>query len=169
MDAVSLLERQHAQMKNLFDELRKAVESERADLLGMLADELTVHMTLEEQLFYPAVASLRSRTQAGDALDEHHKLRARLVELVRIPGGDVDFPSKLTLLEGEFLRHAGEENAELFPVARERLAPEELRRLGARMKALADELHGEEDLHGRLLDEVPAPGRDPGERERLPL
>jgi iron-sulfur cluster repair protein YtfE (RIC family) len=164
MDAVALLERQHAQIIDLIDELRQAVEAERADVLGMLATELVVHMALEEFYVDELTPGFVSSAKRNDALDEHHRLRARLLDLLRRPASDADFPSKLSSLEGDFRRHMGDEEAEYFPILRERVGGEVLRDLARKMEKLSQRLHREGELEWHLLDGVPAPSRDPNER-----
>ena len=58
-DAIDLLTTDHKEVKTLFKQYDKLVESdgseeEKQTLAGQICQMLTVHATLEEELFYPA-------------------------------------------------------------------------------------------------------------------
>ena len=68
-DAIVLLEADHAAVKKLFTEAEKAAKQdghgkhhgeEKRDLFNQINGALTVHATIEEEIFYPAVKKARS-------------------------------------------------------------------------------------------------------------
>lgn len=65
-DAVQLLKADHKQVKKLFEQYRSASDDkEKRRIAGHLFSELTIHATLEEEIFYPAV---RSQLEPADML-----------------------------------------------------------------------------------------------------
>jgi len=56
-DAVKMLKADHKLIKKLFDQFNTASADEKTPLANRLCTELTIHSTLEEELFYPAVRS----------------------------------------------------------------------------------------------------------------
>jgi hemerythrin superfamily protein len=65
-DAISLLKKDHRKVEALFEQFEKARDSGRkATLAEQICRELTVHATIEEELFYPALqGGRRGRTRA---------------------------------------------------------------------------------------------------------
>ncbi len=65
-DAVQMLLADHKLVRKLFDQFRAASADEKTYLADRLCTELTIHSTLEEELFYPAV---RSKLKPADVLE----------------------------------------------------------------------------------------------------
>src|SRR5256885_14591992 len=57
MKATTLLERQHRKVKGIFKKLESG-RSDPAPLIKELCDDLAGHMTIEQELFYPAIKHL---------------------------------------------------------------------------------------------------------------
>jgi hemerythrin-like domain-containing protein len=74
-DAVQLLKADHKLVKKLFDQFRSASDNEKPRIAGQLFNELTIHATLEEEIFYPAVrnqlepAGMFESSDEGEGLD----------------------------------------------------------------------------------------------------
>jgi len=64
-DAVKMLKADHKLIKKMFDQFNIASADKKTDLAKRLCTELTIHATLEEELFYPAV---RSKFNPSDVL-----------------------------------------------------------------------------------------------------
>jgi len=91
-DAVSVLKHQHRQVEALF---KQALSSEdpraRKRLLSEIAEALTLHTKIEEEIFYPAVRSLGTESiehLVDEALEEHHVVDLVLAELPRVNSRD---------------------------------------------------------------------------------
>jgi len=61
-DAVKMLKADHKLIKKLFDQFNTASADEKTPLAKRLCTELTIHSTLEEELFYPAVRNNQKPT-----------------------------------------------------------------------------------------------------------
>jgi hemerythrin-like domain-containing protein len=141
--ATTLLKKQHQEVKGLFRKIDKTEQaSTRQDLMSQIIQKLTVHSTIEEEIFYPAVRSLGSQKAEDtilEALEEHHVVKLVLEELPEIDPEDEHFSAKMTVLSELVEHHADEEEDEMFTLAA-KLGDGELETLGMRMAARAEEL-----------------------------
>ena len=121
-DAVALLKKDHAEVKKLFGEYDKLVEreadaAEREMLALKICDMLTVHATIEEEIFYPACRE--ALADGDDLVDEATVEHARAKDLIgQIESARADdemYDAKVKVL-GEYINHhVKEEQNELFP------------------------------------------------------
>jgi hemerythrin-like domain-containing protein len=110
--------------------------------MSQIIQKLTVHSTIEEEIFYPAVRSLGSQKAEDtilEALEEHHVVKLVLEELPEIDPEDEHFSAKMTVLSELVEHHADEEEDEMFTLAA-KLGDGELETLGMRMAARAEEI-----------------------------
>ncbi|CAI10040.1 hypothetical protein ebA6857 [Aromatoleum aromaticum EbN1] len=118
-DALGALLEDHRKVNKLFGDFEKAKTSEeKAGIARTVCNELTVHATLEEELFYPAVREI-DPGKFGDLLDEakvEHAAAKDLIAQIESMGPDDElFDAKVTVL-GEYVKHhVKEEEEELFP------------------------------------------------------
>jgi hypothetical protein len=120
--------------------------SSSARLKKGLADNvclaLEIHTQLEEELFYPAL-----RVVAGDnellrkSAPEHDEMRGLLSRLRHMPATDPAHDDTFFDLMRHVMHHVADEETMLLPLA-ERLIPEQLPELGARMNKRRLELLG---------------------------
>ena len=123
-DATALLARDHAEVKKLFKQYEKLADGEaegeeRQALAEQICAMLTVHATIEEEIFYPAA---READVEDDLLDEAEVEHASAKELIaQIQGMEPDddlYDAKVTVL-GEYVEHhVQEEEGEMFPKCR---------------------------------------------------
>ena len=123
-DATTLLAKDHKDVKALFkryDRLTKADAegSERQQLAEQICQMLTVHATIEEEIFYPAV---REAEVDEDLLDEaeveHASAKDLIAQIQSMSPEDDLYDAKVTVL-GEYINHhVEEEEGEMFPKAR---------------------------------------------------
>jgi len=123
-DATALLARDHAEVKKLFKQYEKLADAEaegeeRQALAEQICAMLTVHATIEEEIFYPAA---READVEDDLLDEAEVEHASAKELIaQIQGMEPDddlYDAKVTVL-GEYVEHhVQEEEGEMFPKCR---------------------------------------------------
>ena len=143
MKATSLLKKQHQEVKGLFRKIDKSEDpSTRQDIMAQIIEKLTVHSTIEEEIFYPAVRNLgteKAEDSILEALEEHHVVKLVLEELPTVDTENEHFSAKMTVLGELVEHHADEEEDEMFRLAA-KLGGGELEALGTRMAARAEEL-----------------------------
>ncbi len=148
MDAIALLKKDHAAVRALLDDLEstttRGVKTRNA-LLEKIALELKAHTTIEEEIFYPAFKAAGKRSDDDkmyfEALEEHRA--AGDLVLIDLQGTDPaseKFSGRAKVLSELVHHHAGEEEKEMFPRARELISKEELIALGEQMAARKKEL-----------------------------
>jgi len=119
-DAIAMLKADHEKVQSLFDEFDTARRgSQKQRLVEEICMELTVHATLEEEIFYPAA---RAAIDDSDLLDEaeieHASAKELIAQLEELSPGDDKYDARVTVL-GEYIRHhVKEEQGELFPLVR---------------------------------------------------
>jgi hemerythrin superfamily protein len=118
-DAIALLKADHKKVSALFDEFEKARASSRKKaIVAEICHELTVHTTLEEEIFYPAVkAALKDHELVPEANVEHASVKDLIAQVEgKEPDGEV-YDARVKVM-GEFVKHhVKEEQNEMFPKA----------------------------------------------------
>lgn len=142
-DAIALLKEDHEKVRGLLGQLEKASGARREKLLGQVEQELKVHTTIEEEIFYPAYRDAARKKEDKklyfEAVEEHHVVDLVLPE-TKEGGSPEELKAKAKVLKDLVEHHADEEEKEMFPRARKALDREELRALGERMQQRKDEL-----------------------------
>jgi hemerythrin superfamily protein len=146
-DAIALLKEDHKKVKGLLGDLEKSSMrgGPRAQkLVAQIDKELTIHTTIEEEIFYPAfrdaVRSKDDKKMYYEAKEEHHVVKLVLPEVKEGGMAIEEFAAKCKVLKELVEHHAGEEEKEMFPEARKVLSRAELQDLGDRMAARKKQL-----------------------------
>jgi hypothetical protein len=139
MNAITLLEEDHAKMRKLLDELESTTErgvKTRTELFATIKGELTIHEIIEEEIFYP---ELKAHPKAKDIVlegyEEHHVVDLVMKELEDVPVDDESWGAKAKVMKENVEHHMEEEEGEMFKQARSVFDRAELEDLGERMEA----------------------------------
>lgn len=148
-NAITLLKEDHKTVKALLEELAETGDRaprKREQLLEQIALEVTVHTTIEEEIFYPAFLAAAKKKEEEtlyyEAQEEHKAAKVVLADLQRADPATPSFHGKAKVLKELILHHAKEEENEMFPQARSLLSKEELDELGEKMAARKQVLMG---------------------------
>ncbi|HEX8171266.1 MAG TPA: hemerythrin domain-containing protein [Thermoanaerobaculia bacterium] len=142
-DAIALLKQDHENVRKLLAQLVSASGARRTKLLGQIEQEVKVHSTIEEEIFYPAYYQAARKKEDKqlffEALQEHH-----VVDLV-MPEADEgasaeELKAKAKVLRELIEHHAEEEEKEMFPRARKAMDRDDLRALGEQMMRRKEDL-----------------------------
>jgi hemerythrin superfamily protein len=143
MNAVKLLEADHQHVKQLFRQFEDAPESgydKKAALSKEIFQELMVHTTVEEEIFYPAVKEKVAKLDelVTESFEEHHVVDVVMEELKGMKPEDEAYDAKFKVLMENVRHHISEEEKHMFPG----LKPmrEELDELGDRMAQRKEQL-----------------------------
>ncbi|MGV2914922.1 hemerythrin domain-containing protein [Streptomyces alfalfae] len=121
MDVVSLLMRQHGDIRNLFDEVERTNGEERRDAFRRLVRLLAVHETAEEEVVHPfARRALPGGEQViKDRLAEERAAKETLAALDDLDTDDPKFMPQLLKLRKDVQEHArAEERYEFSHIRR---------------------------------------------------
>jgi hemerythrin superfamily protein len=137
-DACTLLDDDHRKVERLFAEYQSAGndQTRKSRLAQTICLELTVHATIEEEIFYPA---LRKATGEDEMIDEaeqeHHEARDLITEIEDAEQMD----PLIARLQKAVEHHVGEERDEIFAKAR-KTSGLDLMALGAQLESRKREL-----------------------------
>jgi len=144
MDAITLLKDDHDRLKKLLNELDATTErgvKTRERLLGRVKEELTVHESIEEEIFYPALKEHpKTKEITLEAYEEHHVVDMVMKEIEGLPFDDERWSAKFTVMKENIEHHIEEEEGQMFKQARQVFEEEELEALGERMAARKEQL-----------------------------
>jgi hemerythrin superfamily protein len=151
MNAIELLKEDHDKVERLFKSFESAKESEeqgtRQEIARQICLELTVHASVEEELFYPAVDEQAAASEDEevehklDEADEEHRLVKVLVaEISEMEEGDLHFDAKVKVLKDLVEHHVEEEEGALMPRAQKLLPSDVLEALGTQIETRKQEL-----------------------------
>ena len=151
-DAIALLKADHAEVKKCFKAYQKLVDAEaeadeRRELAEQICSLLSVHATIEEEIFYPAArAVLGDEVDLMDEADVEHASAKELIAQIRSMGPDGDhYDAKVKVL-GEYIdHHVEEEQDEMFPKVKK--AGLDTAAIGKELVARKEELMREERVH----------------------
>jgi len=176
MDAITLLTRDHDQVRRLFEQFRSAQDASNGQLMRDTADkvfaELEVHTTIEEEIFYPAARGQDEEIDEtlDESLQEHHVVDVLMEEMKGIESGSDEWVAKMTVLIENVEHHAEEEEKELFPDSRKELGDERMDELGLEMEARKATLKGDDATREELLakaKELDVEGRSEMSKDEL--
>jgi len=151
-DAVALLKADHRKVEDLFEKFEKASRVDiKEALVREICTELSVHATIEEEIFYPACkGQIGDEALLDEAYVEHDGAKVLIAELI---DGDPDmafYDAKVKVLAEMIKHHVKEEEKRsegLFAEARK--AGLDFDALGLRMTARKEAL--KKELQGSKL------------------
>ncbi len=144
MDALGLLRNDHDEVSEMFDVYEVGVETADAESKKKLAREicraLTVHATIEEEIFYPACDKTIEDGERllAEARVEHAMLKVLIGKIEAAKPGSIEFDAHVRVLGEYVAHHVDEEQDELFPRVEE--SELDLDELGAKLEARKVEL-----------------------------
>lgn len=138
MDAITLLTQDHDTVESVFAKYEQTTErahKTRRKLVDQMIKELSIHATIEEDVFYPAVRQGVEEVEDDvlEGIAEHHIVKWTLSELQRAEPTDEMFHPRVTILMEMVRHHVEEEEGEMFPSVKQAMSNDELADLGERL------------------------------------
>lgn len=164
-DAIALLRADHALVEDLFEKYEKARGDDRkAALAEQICNELKVHVSIEEEIFYPAAReAMREEDLMDEAIVEHQGAKDLIAQIENGKPGDDLYDAKVKVLSEYIKHHVKEEHNEMFPQVRKTKL--DLKELGERMQARKTEL---KEGGARSSGSLQGSGRGRGRGEKRP-
>ncbi len=153
-DAIALLKSDHRNVEGLFERYEKSKNKNvKWKLAHEICLELSVHTTIEEELFYPAIRDTVDEEIHDEAYVEHDGAKALIAEILAGMPDDDFFDAKVKVLSEMIKHHVKEEEQRdgMFAQAKDD-GDVDLVALGAAMAARKKELAGKMKTAG-----VPTP------------
>ena len=121
-DAVSLLIKDHKDvtvMFKQFEELSDRSKVSKKKIADQICIALTIHMHLEEKIFYPSVRSaIKDDDLIDEALVEHASAKELIAQIKDMDPGDNLYDAKIKVLSEQIEHHVSEEEDDMFPKVR---------------------------------------------------
>jgi hemerythrin superfamily protein len=145
MNAIDLLKADHRAVEKLFAAFEEtSAKATKAKLAEQICFELSVHATIEEELFYP---SLRGAMDEEDMLDEaqveHDGAKVLIAEIMAGEPGEEFFDAKVKVLSEEIKHHVKEEEGPGGIFSQAKKSGVDLADLGRRLAERKEELKAE--------------------------
>ena len=142
-DAIALLKDDHRKVEELFEQFEKASGDGRKEKLAQqICLELSVHATIEEEIFYPACEGKVEEDLLKESYVEHDAAKVLIAQIISGSGeNDEFFDSKVKVLQEEIEHHVEEEEKRMEGVfAQARKAGLDMDALGEQLAARKEEL-----------------------------
>lgn len=168
-ELLKMLKEDHKKVKKAFQEFARLDPQQQGDecqaLVMQTCEDLALHTTLEEEVFYPAIRSiLRDEQLVDEAEVEHASAKTLIADLRQLPPEDRAYAATFKVL-GEYVKHhIGEEESEIFPqLTRARLDWDDLQQ---QMTTRRQQLEGElrpDAVEGGAARQAITEGSDAGD------
>ena len=142
--AIMLLKQDHKAVSDLAERFERARTPQKKQIAATICRMLTIHATIEEEIFYPAmreVADEELEELLNEAQVEHQSVKdlvAQVEGMLRQAEGDSLFEARVKVLAEYVKHHVREEEREMFPLVRE--TDLDLKDLGERLAERKAEL-----------------------------
>jgi hypothetical protein len=132
-EALKLLKEDHAKVQSLFNQYEKLEsDAEKQEVATTICNELKLHASMEEQIFYPAVRrAIEDQEVMNEADVEHAGAKELIAKIEKSNPADEHFDALVTVLGEAIKHHVKEEEGEMFKQIRK--ADLDLEALGDRM------------------------------------
>ena len=137
-DAVALMERDHQAILAMFDAYDALLAAQgtpaaRKALADEICMDITIHMRLENEMFYPVARGSAPGAGPLDAAGaDHNGTREQIAQLLAMQPDEPGYDAKMLALGRLIRRHVAQEGEHLFPAVR--VSGVDLARLAGRVR-----------------------------------
>jgi hypothetical protein len=138
--AVRLLKEEHLKLRELFDRASEEEGEKRTRTAREIALRMGIHMTIEEEILYPALAGFIPDDEIKEGIVEHQAGKTMLDEIEQLDGDEPLFGTKVSVLGEVTMHHIDEEEEEMFEEAK-KSRELDLEAIGRQLEARRAELY----------------------------
>jgi len=141
-DAIALLKDDHRTVEDLFAQFEKATgDGRKQSIAEQICLELSVHATIEEEIFYPACEGKIEEDLLKEAYVEHDGAKVLIAEIEAGGPDDEFYDAKVKVLQEQIEHHVEEEEKRMEGMfAQARKAGLDMDALGEQLAARKAEL-----------------------------
>lgn len=150
--AIRLLKEEHHIFRQLFDRAEAAEDAALSKIGAELCMRLAVHMTIEEEILYPALKPILGDDEINEGIVEHASGKALAAEIEQLDGTETLYRAKIHVLGEETVHHIDEEDEDMFAEAAEAHGEGKINldELGEQLRARQAELYDQIEKTGEL-------------------
>jgi hemerythrin superfamily protein len=109
-DAIAMLRADHRKVEDLFEQFEKASgKSRKQKIAEQICNELKMHTTIEEEIFYPAFKGKIEEDTLHEAYVEHDGAKVLVNDITASSPQDDFYDAKVTVLSEDVKHHIREE------------------------------------------------------------
>jgi len=154
-DAIALLKADHRKVEELFADYEKAAgDGSKQKIAEQICMELSIHATIEEEIFYPACEGKVEEDLLEEAYVEHDGAKVLIAEIEAGAPSDEYYDAKMAVLQEQIEHHVEEEEKRMEGLF------SQARKAGLDMEALGEQLRRRKAM---LTTEYKATGTPPPE------
>lgn len=141
-DAIALLKADHRQVESWFSQFAKSKSKQKKQQLATnICDALTVHTTIEEEIFYPAfIEATGDKDLHHEAVVEHAGAKTLIAEIQAMSPEEDYYDAKVTVLSEMIKHHVKEEEQPGGMFAEAKKSDMDLQALGEKLLVRKQEL-----------------------------
>jgi hemerythrin superfamily protein len=146
-DALSLLKADHRQVEGWFADFEKTKSSaKKQQLKSKICEALTVHTTIEEEIFYPAfLAANEDKDTHHEAVVEHDGAKKLIAQIRELSPEDDYLDAMVTVLSEMIKHHVREEERPGGMFAEAKQSEMDLEQLGNQLLARKKQLQSQSE------------------------
>ena len=150
--ALKVLKQEHHKFRILFDAAQDAEGSKLKTIADELCLRLDVHMTIEEEILYPAGKQVGDADEVDEGIVEHAAGKDLAGQIAQMNGTEELYKSKVHVLGEQTIHHIDEEDQELFEELKEahEKGKIDLDAIGEQLRARQAELYQKVEATGDL-------------------
>lgn len=140
-DAIALLKTDHQTAKDLFQKFKAAGgKAAKQKLAHQICFELSVHMAIEEEIFYPEIEGVADEAKIAEGLVEHDSAKLMMAEILADGVDERFYDAKVEVLCEEAVHHMDEEKEKGGLFDQTAKSEIDLEEMGARLAQRKQEL-----------------------------
>lgn len=140
MDILTLLKKDHQQVKELFDSIEATGEKaykKKAAIFEKIDAGLSLHAEIEETIIYPVIEKFKeTKSITMESYEEHKLVKQLLAEINNTQPQNANWQAKLTVLKELVEHHVKEEENDLFPKVKKVISLDERKLMGEKMEEM---------------------------------
>lgn len=110
-DAIAMLKADHRKVETLFAKFEAARSGSKQALAEQICNELKIHTSIEEEIFYPALKGEIEDDTLNEAYVEHDGAKMLINDILAGGPDDEFYEAKVKVLSEEIKHHVQEEEA----------------------------------------------------------
>ena len=152
--ALRILKEEHHVFRKLFDDAEEASGDKLFRIAQELCLRLAIHMTIEEEILYPALKPVIGADEVDEGIVEHDMGKKMVIEIENLDGTEPLYEAKVHVLGEDTIHHIDEEDDEMFEDAKQAHLDGkiDLDAIGEKMRLRQAELYREIEQDGEIGD-----------------